>query len=194
MSVIVLGVIAAAVAGLGGVVALARRRRPVVPPRSLEAPRAEPPPVALVAQVGDVLQHGDLTRWPRAGALVHDADELVCALLFSSEDGRDQASVALAPPARHLLWLERRRLDLPPKPPTRIEIDGYLLERRMCFPARLEPVGDDPGLGDQAVFALYEGHVGDAAVVIVGDESRVWYGQRLDEGDFDNLGAVEDEA
>jgi hypothetical protein len=201
MSLIVAGVIAAAVAGVGGLAALARRRRrarAAPPPRRLEAAEPERPAIALAAAAGDVLQHGTHTRWPRGGVMVRDGDELVCAVLLSRENGKDQATVALAPPARHILWLDAVELDLPPSAPARVEIAGNLLDRRRCFPATLEAEGEVPdgalgAIDGQATFAIYEGSVGDAALVLSGASTRIWYGARLDEGDYDNLGSVADE-
>lgn len=200
MSLIVIGLAAAAVTGLGAGIgawlAVTRRRKAAPAPRLLlEAPAAPAPPIELAAAPGDVVQHGSVTRWPRGGVRVRDGDELVCAILLSREDGKDQATVALAPPARHLLWLEGVELALPPSPPTRIEIAGYLLDRRRSFPATLETVGELPegvlgAIDGQATFSLYEGHVGDAAVILSGASTRIWYGSRLAAGDYDNLGSV----
>jgi len=144
--------------------------------------------------VGDVIQFGTVTRWPQSGLLVRDGDQLVCAILLSREHGKEQATVALAPPARHLLWLDSVEMELPAVPPARLEIDGFLLDRERCFPATLEAVGDDRSLGaalvGQATVALYTGRMGDAAMVVSGAAPRIWYGNRLEEGDYDNLGAV----
>lgn len=195
MSVIVFGLIAAAVAGASTAIAFVahRRRAPAPPPVLPDEPSAM---ATLRAQPGDVVQHGDLTRWPRHGLLIRDGDELVCAILLSRERGRDEATVVMAPPARHLLWLEAADLVLPPRPPARLEIEGYLLDRRMTFPASVEVIGEAGAeAGDEAAapatFALYEGSVGDAAVVLAGLRVRAWYGRRLDEGEYDNLGRAQ---
>lgn len=206
MSLIVFGIVAAAaLAGVGGGVVLHRRRV-----RALPAPKPSPdgtddtapaPPalgpveveaLPLPVQMGDVLQVDDETRWPRGAVLLRHGPELRGALLLSREAAVEQCTVALAPPARHLLWLRRVELAVPASPPTRIEIDGLLLDRTVAFPAALEVHGDHTlTLGSSGRFALYEGTVGDAAALLVGaDATYVWHGRRLGPGDWDNLGQV----
>jgi hypothetical protein len=208
MELITLSIIAAASAG--GLIAarwVARRRRPALPAPDVESgdgeqdegaeSEAKPPPSpteGLPVGLLHVIQVDDDTRWPRRGLLIHHDGRLHGAILMTEENGEEQATVSLAPPAPYLYWLTRRQLAMPPKPPTRIEIDGLLLDRAISFPAMLTAVGDDPPLiGDQGVFCIYDGSVGDGAVVLIADQTFVWYGRRLGAGEWDNLGEVEPE-
>ncbi len=209
MSLIVIGAIAAAAAGLSGVLAarvIARRRRQAAaassePSDDLPAspallPAAEPSPgpaVDLPVTLGDVVQFGKVSRWPRGRVRVLRDGHVHCAILLSRDGGRDQATVAFAPPERHILWLDSVTLALPPTPPTRIEIEGQLLDRSILFPAELQTEGSlsfDPV--DHGIFACYHGALGDAAIVLeCGGSPLVFYGQRVAPGDYDNLGQVD---
>jgi hypothetical protein len=194
--IIELGVVAAAAAVGGLLAARALRKKKEAeakaPPR-LEAPddpEPEPDPLAVLpVRIGDVVQAGEETRWPDRGIIVRSDSELLCAVLLSEEEGVQQATVAMAPPKRKLYWLTERTLELPTKPPARIEIDGFLLDRKQLLSVALEAVGaPPPKVGDAGRFALYDGTVGDAAIVLVAGVTKVWYGPRLDPGDFDCLG------
>jgi len=141
-----------------------------------------------------VVQHGSATRWPRGALLIHQGGSLHCALLLSSEDGRQQAVVSFAPPERQILWLLEVELAMPPSPPGRIEIDGRLLDREALFPAMVSARGEaTPAVAGNAMFAVYDGSVGDAAVVLQGgDHTLVYYGRRLHPDDYDRLGTVDE--
>lgn len=199
MSFLVFGLIAA-LAGAGALAAGAavRRRRlpPALPPAEPEETTRESdePHPELPAFVDHVIQVGDDTRWPRSGIVIKSADVVRAAVLLSDEGDTEQATVALPPPDRKLLWLQRVELALPSPPPTRIEIDGFLLDRRELLPVTLEAVGKPhPRLREgDAMFGHYDGHTGDAAIVLVcRDTTLVWYGPCLEPGEFDCLGRVE---
>ena len=208
MSLIVIGALAAAAAGLSGVLAarvIARRRRAAAAkdgaeedsgatPALLQAPAAAAAgDVELPVTLDDVVQLGDASRWPRGCVWVNHDGRLHCAVLMSRDGGEDHATVAFAPPERHILWLALVELTLPPTPPTRIEIEGHLLDRSTCFPAELKTEGQLPfELPDSGMFACYEGAVGDAAIVLDGQgKVLAFYGQRVAPGDYDNLGQVD---
>ena len=187
--------IAAAAAAVGGYLAAraVRKKREAEAqastPAQLEEAAAPDPFETLPARVGDVVQFGELTRWPRSAVLVRSQEELICAVLLSEEGGERQATVAMSPPNRNLYWLLERPVALPRKPPARIDVDGYLLDRKRLLSVSLEAVGENPpAIGESGQYAFYEGTIGDAAVVLVADEGKVWYGQRLEPGDFDRLG------
>lgn len=209
MSLIVIGALAAAAAGLSGVLAariVARRRRRAAEATAdseggtgasaalLQAPAPHPTPTAdLPITLGDVVQVGEASRWPRGCIwVVHDG-RLHCAVLMSRDGGTDHATVAFAPPERHILWLDPVELTLPPTPPTRLELEGHLLDRTTMFPAELQTEGSLPcELGDGGMFACYEGAVGDAAIVLdCGGDVLAFYGPRVAPGDYDNLGQVD---
>jgi hypothetical protein len=199
MELITLSLIAAS-AALGSLLAartvVRRRSRDQSGQRPESADENTPVPVdpceGMAAGLDHMLQFGQATRWPRHGILVHHDGRRHCAILMTRDKEDEQATVVMAPPAPSLYWLERRDVATPVKPPTRLEIDGLLLDRVISFPARLEAIGDDPpAVGDSGVFGLYEGSVGDAAVVLVADQTYVWYGSRLSDGDWDDLGEVD---
>ena len=208
MSLVVLGLVAAGMAAAGATGLLARHlghKRRVKPPdeQQLPAPssdttdtpadgsNSEPDPFAdLPLSIGDVVQFGSATRWPRAAIVAHCNGRFHCALLLSEEADHEQATAVLAPPDRNIYWLDRHDVALPPTPPTRLEIAGMLLDRVATLPVSLQTIGDAPSIGQDAVFAMYEGHVGDAAIIVKGTATLVWYGSRLAPDDVDNLGRV----
>lgn len=199
MDLITLGILAAASAGSVLIARFVARRRSGDDEAASTGEDVEPEPApvpkpteGLPVGLFHVVQVDDDTRWPHCGILVHHDGRLHGAILLTEEDGVQQATLSLAPPAQHLYWLTRRDLPMPAKPPTRIEIDGLLLDRTIAFPAKLEGVGDrPPDVGVRGQFCLYEGSVGDGAVVLIADQTYVWYGRRLGEGDWDSLGEVE---
>lgn len=192
--------IAAAAAAVGGLLAAraVRKKREAQAQAStvaqLEEAAAPDPFAGLPARIGDVIQFGEITRWPQSGFLLRCEEELICAVLLSEEDGERQATVAMSPPDRNLYWLAERTVDVPTKPPARIDVDGYLLDRKKLLSVALEVVGDAPSdIGASGHFAFYEGTIGDAAVVLVAAQCKVWYGQRIAPGDYDRLGQGERE-
>ncbi len=209
MSLIVIGALAAAAAGLSGLLAaraIARRRRAAAghadgegatgaTPALLQAPAPHQatPAADLPITLGDVVQVGEASRWPRGCIWVHHDGQLHCAVLMSRDGGTDHATVAFAPPERHILWLAPVELTLPPTPPTRLELEGHLLDRTTMFPAAVQTEGTLPcELGDGAMFACYEGAVGNAAIVLdCGGDVLAFYGNRVAPGDYDNLGQVD---
>jgi len=142
--------------------------------------------------MGDVVQVQDETRWLCAASHLRDGSELRASLWLAGSGGSEGAVMAFVPPARHIYWLSREPLTLPAGAPARIEVRGKLLDRKATFPAAIETEGAEPlALGAEAVVSLYEGAVGDAAVVLQGKNSAAAFaGQRLEEGDYDRLGSA----
>jgi len=202
VSFLVFGLIAAA-CGASALAATAVLRKrlapPALPPASETPDKALPPALKphpeLPVFIDHVIQVGDETRWPRSGMLVNSGGIVRAAILLSEEGDEDQATVALPPPDRSLLWLKRVELAMPPSPPTRVEIDGFLLDREELLPVTLEAVGRPhvAVLEGEAQLARYRGQSGDEALVIVhGSEVQIWYGQVLEPGEFDSLGRVDE--
>lgn len=194
--IIELGVVALAAAVGGVLAARAMRNKPPVAAPALEPKKEEAPApddrfANFAAGVGDVIQVGDATRWPRSAIVLKNDDELLCAVLLSEEAGARQATVVMAPPDQHLYWLVEQDIALPPSPPARLEVDGCLLDRAKLLSVALEPVGDDAfEVAASGRFALYLGAIGDAAVILEAGTSHLWYGQRLAPEDYDRLGQV----
>jgi hypothetical protein len=188
-----------ALLGTMAVRAFRKRRVATAEPKALPEPgetaldpRSDPA-AELSAALGEVIQVGDETRWPRSALMLRCDGELVCAVLLSREAGKEQATVAMAPPEARLYWLEARAASLPSTPPTRIDVEGLLLERRKMLPVQIEARGDEPPhVGESGRFALYEGSVADVAVVLQANETLLWYGRRVDPGDYDRLGHVKE--
>ena len=205
MSLIVVTLAAAAAAGISGLLAAraVRRRRQRL--RKIAAPAQSPgaetgaetsgadtPPVDPLAgwalAMGDVVQFGDETRWLRSAVLAHTDEGLRCAVLIGDEG----ATALMAPPDRHFYWMRRETMSLPASSPARIEIGGLLLERRMSLPVRFEALGEDPpDVPPEGVLNLYVGSVGDAALLLAGETTTLWYGLRLAPDDVDRLGQGE---
>ncbi len=196
MSMIVIGLVAAGCAGVSGLLAArALRKRRLAAAPEPEAPEpAEPDPFAgLPARVGDVVQFAEVTRWPTAAILLSADDRLHCAILLSRDGEKEEATVVMPAPHRHIYWLVRREMTLPPGAPSRLEVDGLLLDRAASLPVALRTIGAAPAVGKEATFALYHGSVGDAAVALMAESTHIWYGQRIEPDDFDNLGQVDPE-
>jgi hypothetical protein len=211
VSLIVFGLICAAAASAGGAafarVVARRRSERTAREEAAKATAAEESPEralrrreeeALPLRLGDVVQHDDATRWPRSGLYVRYGGELRAVVLVSREADVDQAIVAFAPPERHILWLERVDLELPPTPPSRLEARGRLLDRRVLLPCEVECRGDDApllaalGRDGSASFAWYEGAAGEAAVLLKSPSHEACYaGTRLAPDDYDRLGQVD---
>ncbi|MEM9873974.1 MAG: hypothetical protein AAF928_03715, partial [Myxococcota bacterium] len=115
------------------------------------------------------------------------------AVLLGDGAEAGQATVALPPPDRTLLWLETVPLTLPRSPPPRIEIDGFLLDRVGILPVTIERIGrpHDDAVDGEAVFVRYRGKVQDEAVALL-HSGRVaaWYGRAVSDDAFEALGRV----
>ncbi len=200
MSFIIAGIIAAAAAGLTGSLLAARavsRHRRALRQTEAEPPALPPGPpdlfATLPARLGDVIQHEMVTRWPRSALVAHQNQLVSCALLLSCEHGQQLAVVVFPPPQRHILWLRATELNVPHSPPGRLEVDTTLLDRVAQFPATLNALGEDLlKVGKQATIAIYEGALGDAALVLAASErSLVYHGKKLEQTDYDVLGQVD---
>lgn len=206
MSLIVLSMLAAAAAGLSGALAarVVRRRRAEASERaaaslaasstssSRAAPAATEPSVGvtLSVRVGEVVQYGDETRWPKSAIMIWHDGEIYAGILLALEAGQELATVAFGPPRTELLWLHAVELPLPATPPSRVEIEGKILDRRALLFVQLESAGEDaPAADPSGSVAFYDGTVGDAAVVLYGAGTpRVYYGAKLDREDYQVLG------
>jgi hypothetical protein len=163
----------------------AGKRKPRPPVRATSA--FEDLPLAL----GDVVTAEREERW-LAGALVAREQGRVVGVLFVAPEGAVQKAVAVfSPPRRDVYWMDPRDLEVPGEPPSTVEIGGIALRRRGRLPVTLERVGQGtPDLGEEGLWAVYEGGGRDVAVMIAGrGRTCVWSGARLDEHEYDRLGA-----
>ncbi|MBW2527757.1 MAG: hypothetical protein JRI23_26485 [Deltaproteobacteria bacterium] len=199
MSLVVAAIAAASVGLAAGAVAvgswLRRRRRrteascgdggkqlPAAPP-----PRDDSIPLGL----GDMVQVEDETRWLCSGVRIGDGATTRCALWFAIEGDGRLAVLAFAPPERHIYWLERVDLAVPAHPPSRLDVEGRLLDRVATFPAELEAVREPPIDTSGGVVSWYEGAVGDVAVTLHGSAGcGAFAGRRIAPDDFDRMGTV----
>jgi len=145
----------------------------------------------LPLALGDVVATGHEERW-LAGALVLREDEHVVAALFLAPEGAKLSAVAVfAPPRRHIYWMDPAHLVSPDEPPATIELDGLALRRKGRIPVTVERLGQGaPSVGDEAIWATFEGGSRDVAVVMTSrGQAFAWKGRQLDEGEYDRLGA-----
>jgi hypothetical protein len=143
--------------------------------------------------VGDVIQVEDATRWLGSGMRLREAGTLRCSLWFATEGQVQSAVASFPPPADHVYWLTAQEPALPAEPPSRLELDGALLDRSECFPVELEGVGSEPPeLGPRVLAAIYQGPGSQAAIVLGGSlRSLVFAGRRIDASGYDRLGRVD---
>ncbi len=167
-----IGLLAAAAATLGGALVARRLRRtpapepPALPPAPTPAPPA-PPPYDLPLKVGDVVQYQMATRWPQAGLLARDHERAQLVILLSEEAGEEHATVAFAKPEQSILWLTNSALEFPGQAPSCIEVDGSLLQRSALLALTLETLDNAPSqLAGDARIAIYDGPLGGAALLL----------------------------
>jgi hypothetical protein len=141
--------------------------------------------------LGDVVLAETEERW-LAGALVaRENGRVVAALFFSPEGASTRAVAAFAPPRRDIYWMSPVEVVAPAEPPATLEIGEAMLTRRGRIPVSLERVGQGaPHVDDTLLWATYEGGGRDVAVLLAGGgKVLAWRGSRLDENDYDRLGA-----
>jgi hypothetical protein len=156
--------------------------------------KAAPPPSAfegMPLSLGDVVLAETEERW-LAGALVaRENGRVVAALFFSPEGASTRSVAAFAPPRRDIYWMSPVEVVAPAEPPATLEIGEAMLTRRGRIPVSLERVGQGaPHVDETLLWATYEGGGRDVAVLLAGGgKVLAWRGSRLDEGDYDRLGA-----
>jgi hypothetical protein len=185
----------AAAAGITSLLALRARRRRAAAEETQAAPAPSPPAPAddLPIALGAVVQHEGSSRWLRARVALSDDGRAVAALLIAREAGAELGVAVFAAPHRHILWLERVALPLPPSPPTRLEIDGHLFDRKSVMPLTATSEGKDaPTVAGSVLFAVYEGAESRAALVLQCDgDGFVYRGLRVAPDEWDLLGHVD---
>lgn len=143
-------------------------------------------PVAL----GDVVSSHVEERWLVGALVLREQGSVVAALLLAPEGGALTAVATFAPPRREIFWMEPVEVASPDEPPATIELGGVTMRRAGRLPVEVERLGQGaPGSFTQALFATYEGHRREVAVVIASQgHVHAWAGRRLDEGEYDRLG------
>lgn len=157
-----------------------------------EIDKASPSPFeGMPLGLGDVVLAEAEERW-LAGALVaRENGRVVAALFFSPEGASTRAVAAFGPPRRDIYWMSPVEVVAPAEPPAMLEIGEAMLTRRGRIPVSLDRVGQGaPHVDDTLLWATYEGGGRDVAVLLAGGgKVLAWRGSRLDESDYDRLGA-----
>ncbi|HZO12778.1 MAG TPA: hypothetical protein VFB62_05960 [Polyangiaceae bacterium] len=187
---------AAVAAGVASLLRMRARRRArrAAEKEAAQTPAAPaPPPEELPIALGAVVQHEGMSRWLRARIAFSEGTRTVSALFIADEAGAELAVTAFAPPERDILWLERVVLTMPPSPPTRLEIEGRLFDRRAVMPLAARCEGKNPpSLQGSVMFAVYDGAESRAALVLqAADVALVYHGLRIGPEDWEVLGHVD---
>jgi len=156
-----------------------------------KAAPAPSPFEGMPLSLGDVVLAEAEERW-LAGALVaRENGRVVAALFFSPEGASTRSVAAFGPPRRDIYWMSPVEVVAPAEPPATLEIGEAMLTRRGRIPVSLERVGQGaPHVDDTLLWATYEGGGRDVAVLLAGGgKVLAWRGSRLDESDYDRLGA-----
>jgi hypothetical protein len=123
---------------------------------------------------------------------VFEEERPVAALFVAPEAGGDRAVFVRDVPGAGMTWLTPLAEDAPAvtkEPPHALEHDGVRYERARRLPVRVSRVGSGaPSVGEQAVVAEYTGPAAMRLLVVAGGEQTlVWKGETLGEGDYDVL-------
>jgi hypothetical protein len=143
--------------------------------------------------LGDVLlrRAGRDEVW-LTGALVFSESRPVAALLVASEPSTGRAVFVDDAKDAGVMWLSALSgIDVANgrEPLHAIECAGVRFERTRRLPVRVELLGTGaPGIGQQAVIAVYEGPGAQRLVVVVGTEATAaWEGVALAQTDYEVL-------
>jgi hypothetical protein len=144
----------------------------------------------LPLAVGDVVLGDGEERW-LAGALVARESGRVIGALFVAPEGAVQHGVAaFAAPRREVFWLAPAAVDATGEPPATLELRGVVLRRRGRLPVSFERFGTGAPRIEEGIWAEYEAGGRDVALVVTGGGACFAFaGARLEEGDYDRLGA-----
>jgi hypothetical protein len=141
--------------------------------------------------LGDVVV-GDGERWLAGAVLAREGERVVGALFLAPEGAKQLGVGAFAAPRRDVFWLAPVDVDTPGEPPGTLEIGGVALRREGRLPVSFERLGQGaPPVGEAGMWAVYDGGGRDVALVLTSDGKTFAYaGVRLDEGQWDRLGAA----
>jgi hypothetical protein len=141
--------------------------------------------------LGDVVV-GDGERWLAGAVLAREGDRVIGALFVAPEGAKQLGVAAFAAPRRDVFWLAPADVDSPGEPPATLEIRGIALRREGRLPVAFERVGQGaPQVGEEGMWAVYDGGGRDVALVLTsGGHTFGYAGVRLDEGQYDRLGAA----
>jgi hypothetical protein len=158
-----------------------------VPAAKKSAAVFEGMPLAL----GDVVLAEAEERWLAGAVVAREGGRVVAALFTAPEGAKVRAVAVYGAPRREIFWLAETEVMVPAEPPATLEIGASMLSRRGRLPVIMERLGQGaPRVGESGLWATYEGGGREVAVVIT-SEGRVfaWSGKRLDEGEYERLGA-----
>ncbi|HVY44652.1 MAG TPA: hypothetical protein VHB21_02190, partial [Minicystis sp.] len=156
-------------------------------------PAAVDPFATLPLALGDVVVGDGDERWLAGAVLAREEGRVVGALFVAPEGAKELAVAAFPSPRKDVLWLAPTSVDTPGEPPATLEVDGVALQRRGRLPVAFERMGQGaPGVGEDGMWAVYDGGGRDVALVVTsGGRSFAYAGRRLDEGEYDRLGKGE---
>ncbi len=205
MSLLFLLAMSAAAAASAGYFAARRRKAagldedapdPLEPKGDVaEAPKKKKKKIDPFAELpfalGDVVV-GDGERWLAGAVLAREGERVIGALFVAPEGAQQLGVAAFAAPRRDVFWLAPTDVDSPGEPPATLEIGGVALRREGRLPVAFERVGQGaPQVGDEGMWAVYDGGGRDVALVLTsGGKTFAYVGVRLDEGQYDRLGAA----
>ncbi len=203
MSFVLFAAIAALTAGAAG--ALFSRRRgarssPALPAASEVEPTVDPLAGVALA-IGDVVSVSadapgtaavgarSRERWLTGALVAREGTTLIAVVFFAPEGATIESVVAFAAPRRDIAWVSAAAAEIGAEPPSTLEIDGKILERKSRVPVTIERLGRNvPRLGEAASLAEYASGR-DVAWVVRGDAGALsLVGVRLDEGEYERMG------
>lgn len=171
--------------------ALPKTKRPA-PGKPKASQPSEPSPFdGLPLGLGDVVSAQGEERWLCGVLLAKEGDKIVGALFLAPEGAQTKAVYVFAPPKRDILWLSPIQVAASGEPPATLEMESALMTRRARFPVAIERMGQGtPSIGSSALWALYEGTTGRAAIVIAdGPAVFAYWGERLEPSQYDRMGS-----
>lgn len=194
MSFFLIAAVCAVAAAAAGVAV--ERKRGGRPAADSTPPDPPPPPASpfaadgLGVDLGDVVSVEGVERWLSGALELRDGEHLVAALFVAPEGSRYDAVCAFAAPRREVLWLSPVPVQIGSEPPSSIELDGIVMQRRARVPVEVKRHGQGaPDVGQRAMFAEYEATARASGVVVHAPGSALaWAGRRLDPDEIDRMG------
>ena len=154
--------------------------------------KPEPAPFAtLPLALGDVVSNGTDERWLAGAVVAREGDRVIAALFVAPEGKENKAVAAFPPPRKDVWWMSPTEIQTPDEPPATIEVGGVAMSRKARLPVKLGKHGQGaPPVGEEGIWAVYDRGRDVAVVISSGGVAAAWVGVRLEEDEYDRLGAV----